>query len=372
MRSTGRTVVMYSKNFGQGLIALAAFLSSCCSPSSEDRYALPEFDNVSDSKVEIISEELFGINRVSDIFVMEDHVVVGAYNAEDNTVLQVFDREGAELCHAVQYGRGPKEVLSMLNLWSDKGKGVVGIVDQNQNKEVYVDIDRLLEEGPVSITEEGVTLPSWFQEMRPVPATGRKVVIRNISPIKDTAGFYRITVEDSTGSITGRSRSYPLPDRDKCFIIYNEAMTSVSPDGEKMAVGTLWGGILEIYSLRDGIELKDVEYFIEPDFIAHSGYGEMTENTRFGFIDIDVTDDLIYTVIDGETYPLRSQGDFSKDEKQHGNNISIFDWNGQPVRKIMTDYEIKKLCVDEESQVAYTVVVDSLKRPFLGRINIGN
>lgn len=155
LRSTGRTVVMYSKSFGQGLIALAAFLSSCCSPSSEDRYALPEFDNVSDAKVEIISEELFGINRVSDIFVMEDHVVVGAYNAEDNTVLQVFDREGAELCHAVQYGRGPKEVLSILNLWSDKGKGVVGIVDQNQNKEVYVDIDRLLEEGPVSITEEG-------------------------------------------------------------------------------------------------------------------------------------------------------------------------------------------------------------------------
>ena len=82
-------------------------------------------------------------------------------------------------------------------------------------------------------------------------------------------------------------------------------MTSVSPDGEKMAVGTLWGGILEIYSLRDGLELQRTGYFIEPDFIAHSGYGEMTENTRFGFIDIDVTDDLIYTVIDGETYPLR-------------------------------------------------------------------
>ena len=338
----------------------------------EAEYAMPEFKEETSAEFTILSEELFGINGIADLFVIGDYVVVGAYNVENNSVLHVFDKNGTGLCHAVQRGRGPREVLSLLNLWSDREKGTVGIVDLQQNKEVSVEIGKLIADGPVSITDKRMQLPSWFRESIPVPSTGRKVIFRIISPQKDTGAFNRITVEDAAGNVVGYSRSYPIPDRDKCFIIYNEAMTSVSPDGEKMAVGTLWGGILEIYSLRDGLELQRTGYFIEPDFIAHSGYGEMTENTRFGFIDIDVTDDLIYTVIDGETYPLRSQGDFSKDEKQHGNNISIFDWNGQPVRKIMTDYEIKKLCVDEESQVAYTVVVDSLKRPFLGRINIGN
>ncbi len=215
------------------VLVLSFILFSCSGPKMEAEYAMPEFKEETSAEFTILSEELFGINGIADLFVIGDYVVVGAY------------------------------------------------------------------------------------------------------------------------------------------IIYNDAITSVSPDGRKMVIGTRWGGIMEIYSLKDSIRLETTRYFIEPDFIAHQGWGEMTENSRFGFIDIDVTDNLVYTVIDGETYPLRSKGDYSEDRKKHGNNISIFDWNGHPVRRIMTDYAIRKFAVDREAHMAYAVVVDSLKRPYLGRIDIG-
>ena len=52
------------------------------------------------------------------------------------------------------------------------------------------------------------------------------------------------------------------------------------------------------------------------------------------------------------------------------NNISVFDWTGTPVKKINTDYEIERFCIDENDEIVYAVVTDSLGRPFLGKFHI--
>lgn len=356
----------------QGLMALTVILCIGCNSKTETEYAMPNFKEVSSAEVTVLSEELFGLSNILDVFSYRSHIIVIAYNRENNTLLHIFSKTGELVCETLKRGRGPKELNWIYSFWFDQDSGRLQFFDRVQNKTVDININRILAEGAVSISETHNQFPGWFTHICPLDDGNREIIIRNIHSEADTTGFVRIEMRDSSGNTIAQHKDFPESDPKKRFIIYGDDMVSVSPDGERMAIGTSWGCVLELYSIKDNLQLENVEYLIKPDFIAHNGYGEMTENTRFGFIDIDVTDDLIYTVIDSETYPLKSRGDFSKDEKRHGDNISIFGWDGRPVRKIKTDYEIKKLCVDEESGLVYAVVVDSLKRPFLGRINIGN
>ena len=48
----------------------------------------------------------------------------------------------------------------------------------------------------------------------------------------------------------------------------------------------------------------------------------------------------------------------------------IFDWSCRPVKRIRTDYQIDRICIDEDADVLYAVVKDSQGRSYLGRINL--
>ena len=149
-------------------------------------------------------------------------------------------------------------------------------------------------------------------------------------------------------------------------------MVSVSPDGERMAIGTSWGCVLELYSIKNNIQLENIEYLIEPDFIAHNGYGEMTDNTRFGFSDLYTSDSFIYSVLSNKAFSAKKSESRAHNTEKYTiyNNICIFDWEGNPIKKISMDFQIRKLCVDEDLNIGYAVVADSLGRPFLGKFHI--
>ena len=356
----------------RGIIALTFVICIGCKSSQEREFHMPVFNDESDTKIEIISDELFGINSVLDIYSYKEYIVVIAYDAENDNFLHIFNHNGEKLCDAVQNGRGPKEVLRIDNSWIDNVNGDVGFVNQMQNKMVCVNIDSLLSDGAKTISEIGMILPGWLEFTCPIPARDRKIIIQNVSPVKDTAGFPRITVEDRFGEIIAQHKDFPEPDPQKRYIMYNESIVSISPNGRNLAIGTLWGGILEIYSLEEGLELKNVKYFIKPDFIVHSGYGEPNEKTQYGFRDIDASNEYIYSVINGEVYSelYSLYTGVGRTAKLICNNISVFDWTGTPVKKINTDYEIERFCIDENDEMVYAVVTDSLGRPFLGKFHI--
>ncbi len=356
----------------RGIIALTFVICIGCKSSQEREFHMPVFNDESDTKIEIISDELFGINSVLDIYSYKEYIVVIAYDAENDNFLHIFNHNGEKLCDAVQNGRGPKEVLRIDNSWIDNVNGDVGFVNQMQNKMVCVNIDSLLSDGAKTISEIGMILPGWLEFTCPIPARDRKIIIQNVSPVKDTTGFPRITVEDRFGEIIAQHKDFPEPDPQKRYIMYNESIVSISPNGRNLAIGTLWGGILEIYSLEEGLELKNVKYFIKPDFIAHSGYGEPNEKTQYGFRDIDASNEYIYSVINGEVYSelYSLYTGVERTAKLICNNISVFDWTGTPVKKINTDYEIERFCIDENDEIVYAVVTDSLGRPFLGKFHI--
>lgn len=356
----------------QGLMALTVILCIGCNSKTGTEYAMPNFKEVSSAEVTVLSEELFGLSNILDVFSYRSHIIVIAYNRENNTLLHIFSKTGELVCETLKRGRGPKELNWIYSFWFDQDSGRLQFFDRVQNKTVDININRILAEGAVSISETHNQFPGWFTHICPLDDGNREIIIRNIHSEADTTGFVRIEMRDSSGNTIAQHKDFPESDPKKRFIIYGDDMVSVSPDGERMAIGTSWGCVLELYSIKDNLQLENVEYLIKPDFIAHNGYGEMTENTRFGFSDLYTSDSFIYSVLSNKAFSAKKSESRAHNTEKYTiyNNICIFDWESNPIKKISTDFQVRKLCVDEDLNIGYAVVADSLGRPFLGKFHI--
>ena len=123
----------------------------------------------------------------------------------------------------------------------------------------------------------------------------------------------------------------------------------VKPDGSKLVFGSYIGGILEIFDLKhlpDSIPLiKRHSYYMpiyEKDKI---GNVYLTEGTIYGFENIYVTDQAIYTLI---YEPYNPSIIFP-------NKLIIYDWEGNWIKTYTLDCMVHALCIDEKSQTIYAM-----------------
>ena len=107
---------------------------------------------------------------------------------------------------------------------------------------------------------------------------------------------------------------------------------AVSPDCKKMVVGTLYGGVLELFDLSKGIELKAIRKFYPPVVQYLSGTIQNTKETVWGFSALCATDEKVYSVFIGDKNPNLF------------NNLSVFDWDGRELIKYNTDCLILRIC----------------------------
>ena len=48
----------------------------------------------------------------------------------------------------------------------------------------------------------------------------------------------------------------------------------------------------------------------------------------------------------------------------------MFDWDGNPLKLMRTDYNIMRLDLDREEDALYAMILDSEGRPYIGRIRL--
>ena len=71
----------------------------------------------------------------------------------------------------------------------------------------------------------------------------------------------------------------------------------------------------------------------------------LTEGTIYGFENIDVTDQAIYTLVYEPYNP----------DIIFPNKLVIYDWNGNWIKTYTLDCMVHALCVDERSQTIYAM-----------------
>ena len=341
---------------GAMLLSLVAVFPGC----KDDRpgvYSPPKFKETVEEEFEIVSDEIFGVNSISDMVVYGSKIIVCASNLEDGTILHIYDKESGEpLMHTLNSGRGPKELIYPGNMSFNEDSGTMVFFDIIASKRLDIDMDGLMEHGLDAVEE--VYWPSRLWNLRNIALENGSLHTYNISYLqRDTSSVERIELCDRNGNIISTYNEFPVINDDrKRFMMYNNEIIAVSPDEEKFVITSSLGGILETFSMKGG-ELSNMatKYFIEPDFTLEGDYSNLIAS----FCDLYATDEVLFAAYGGET------------EFGTGiNNIAIFDWNGNPLKLIRTGHRIERLCLDSEENTLYAMIQDSEGKPYIGRIRL--
>ena len=350
-----------------GLLVLYCLLLFGCR-NGGDRYSQPRFSDKREVSVEIIAGP-FTYTMVSAIEETGSYLVVMAADAMDHSFCHVFDKSGQLLCNTLREGRGPGELLALEGNLSVRN-GRVEFLDRLTKTMFSFDVDSLL-----MALSSGLSAPiesySVFSLLKAEDYRNdfhdMTLVHQKISPRMVESGeeMRRLSVFDDLGNLVSRFDSFAEEDEWK-----NWADTyhfSISPDGTKLAVVPTWSGTLELFDLP-GLTPIYVGYFAPQEFESPSGSVSLTEKSAIQFSDIVSSDKEVYAVWGGDVAFLPNRELPEELQAIPANKIDVFDWKGKPVKQIITDYRIHRICLDEPAGCLYAIVSDKEESYYLGRV----
>ena len=126
----------------------------------------------------------------------------------------------------------------------------------------------------------------------------------------------------------------------------NECFILTKPSGKKAVISFRYQDEIEIFDTENhkSIAIKGPEGFeVDLDFGPNVAY--RNKNTRFAFFNGDTTDKFIYLLYSGNGH----ESEFL----DYCNTVYVYDWEGNPVRKIKLNKYVTSLSVAKDDSVMY-------------------
>lgn len=328
--------------------AISLMICSC----SEAEYGAPEFPVERESEWEIISDELY-VNLTYDMWEYKSYLLVPVADLQTGHNLWIYDKNtGKRVWSGINGGRGPGETIGGIRNTYFKD-GILTYYDDMKGSILRYNVDSLLS-GVFSFTEEAYDAPLWTSMM--VECGDNRLFMKNVGfASNNLQEVSRFELLDPSGDTLDLYDFWPVKDVEERFHIYVSCYRyALSPDKRKLAIGTSVGAILETYAVKsNSIRQEAVRFFYEPDIDVSPGGYDYNERTILGFNDIFTTADRLYTTFDGEVNPYWNDGD-----RRTYTKIAVFDWEGNPIELIHTDYSIDKIAYSEAENTIYAAVND--------------
>ena len=316
-----------------GFSLLCAFcvlaLSACRNVRKE--YVSPVFSKTEKLASNRISAEGMILYIPFGMFVEGDYIYVLAL--VEHKWLQVYDKHSGELVkQLLTEGQGPGEVISGFMMDYNTSSHTLSIYDQAQRKHLFYRVD---EKGELTLLQEkrlnftgiyGIIRRMWPLNEQLSLVDGQLDSVPSKLPVGNNLKRFQLLADEK---IVGSYNEFPIEGVDKRSFL--DLSVSLSPDRQRMALGTRKGAILETFDISaDGVKLRNTRKFypanLDPETFVE------TPETKVGFLSVCATEDKIYTVF-GEP-----------DEKtQHVNTISVFDWDGKELVQYETDCNLYSL-----------------------------
>lgn len=331
-------------------VSIGLLLSSCL--DTEGTYAPPTFQTFKKLNSKRISEGMI-IQYPFDMFVSGDYIFVLAL--ADGKWLQVYDKNtGKYIMGLVAKGQAPGEVITSIMMYYDAADSLVSIYDESLMKllsfRVGNHLDSLLSFiGQSNLNElNGVVRRAW--------SLSRNVFLIDGQLGAELGAQKRFQLL-SNGEVVDEYNDFPVvKEEEQAFL---SPIVSLSPNKKKMAVGTLYGGVLELYDISNEINIRETRMFYPPIFELHAGVIRNTKETIWGFSAMCANDDRLYTVLIGDKNPNLF------------NNISVFDWNGNEKIKYQTDCLVLRLCCSkDEPEKLYGIAFSEDKEYYMVSFNL--
>ncbi|MDR1201203.1 MAG: TolB-like 6-bladed beta-propeller domain-containing protein, partial [Tannerellaceae bacterium] len=174
------------------------------------------------------------------------------------------------------------------------------------------------------------------------------------------AGLSRFILVDEEEEI--RSKEGELPEKESeaisddahAFAYWGRITTN--PKANKVAIGTNYAGIMQVYDCStDKAELIKEHNLFLADYKESGGYFDINPQTRWGYLSMDSNDTYIFALYSGLNQVENPDGSFTK-----SNMIHVFDWDGNPVARLITDKQLSHICVDESTLYGYDTEIGDI------------
>ena len=123
------------------------------------------------------------------------------------------------------------------------------------------------------------------------------------------------------------------------------------PSGDKIALPYIYTDVLEIYDIKSheciavqGPERFDVDFTVGKNSRG-TFFMENTRKTRKAFLKGAVTNKYIYILYSGHS---------REDDWNVSKYIYVYDWDGNPIKKLVLDRFVPLICVTENDKVIYS------------------
>lgn len=345
------------------MIVLGTLLLTGCSGHEQSRYMLPRFPSVENKTFEIISGPLM-YTMSSSIQESGQYLIVMAADADLHAYCHIFDKQGSLLGYTFHRGRARSEIVGLSGDLFVSG-GRVTYVDRMKQSSLSFDIEELLSRGNVAVEEYAEPLSRW--EDSRIITRDYQVSYAKLSPVAQTGDevINRITVLDQNENVVATDNTYPEEDEWKNWA--DTYHLSVSPDGSKLVIVPSWSGTMELFDLPD-LHRRYTGYFAPQEFESKNGGVGFTDRTALMFTDVCATDTRVYAAWGGDVALQPNERLPESERAIPVNKIDIFNWHGKPLRRIVTDYRIDRMCVDAKERNVYAILRDPEDNYYIGRV----
>ena len=340
------------------LMAALMLLAACA--SKEGEYAEPRFRKIEHRDFTILGEELM-LSVVGSEAAWQDHLILLSYDrATGNNVHFYNKRTGAWEMSSLPTGRARGEIslATDIHVMGD----TLFVFDNNPSRLKRYYLPALLSQSPMAETFLGeIPMSDRFVLWAGV-APDRMVLVSALSPLEGPEHAPRIRWTGQDGPVADYD-AYPYEDRDLIWRQYStaHAYCALSPDGSKLALSTVWGCVMELFSLSDDeIVRKHCLYWVDPGFVN----GKPISTSRVGLSRILATDEGFFTSFFSE------EKDFETG-RSACDRMAFFDWDGRGLRCLQTSgYSASPIYYDKAEKTLYALLWDKNHVMWLGKMTL--
>lgn len=303
----------------QILIFFISLLALSCE-QSQDSANPPHFPKEARAVFEPISDEDIVIPYPETMCVDSSYIYV--LSLMDQQWIHIYDRhKGTYIKSCIAHGRGPNEIIQGANLQIDEKNGTLSVYDHGKMAcltfkiEIRDGIPYLYLHNDESLMMDGQIIRNVWRL-----ATNEFLVDGQLGASESPQRFQKLC----QGKLISEYNIFPTTDEAN-FLVYLKNHISISPDSKKMAVGTVYGGGLEIFDMQGDIKNTCIRRFYPPQYPSQENVKNGEFGTPFCFTNITSTDKYIYGIWNGTFDP------------NSNNNLVLFDWNGNEIIKYITD-----------------------------------
>lgn len=352
-------LIMKRYRFSQfiSLVGILHLIPSCYNNSvtfSDNAIVSVQTDTVTSR---LIKEDL-DIGYPKEFFVADSIFLVQSAESSSKTYMWILNNNGEIDRELIKRGDGPNETPNLtLRADFDKTRGEVTVWSNPYLISYNV--------------ENFMHNKGDYCKKKRVNADFQDFAVQKISKLKDGIIAYslsdniRFKILKESGEIIRYNILPPVNSNldnnpiTKANVLNYGCSRAIKPDNSMFVTGSYIGAILELFHLDgDKISPASVVYIYPPVYRENTSNNDAISwisDTIIGFDCIRVTDNYIYTLLSGVKGEnlISGQGD-----RLMSTEITIFDWEGKPIRRIKTDMQMMTFDIDENNKTGYAVALN--------------